>query len=196
MPLAAMLALLVSPVLYEPMPPIAVVGVAESGGSEMSKCDLQLWDALVSLPNRPAAFDEHAPQIAAALAVATRHARDAATLFAVGYFESGFQPRIQDGDCRKLECDRGQARGFWQMHADTAGQQVWADLLGMDHVDLGAVVAARKLRWGRRICHSEAGAISYFAVGTCFGWRGADNRAKFAEKIERKIPACNHRPKK
>ncbi len=196
MPFAAMLALLVTPLLYEPMPPIAVVNAVESGGSETTKCERELWDALVSLPNRPAAFDEHAPQIARALFGATRHARDAATLFAVGYFESGFQPRIQEGDCRKHECDRGLARGFFQIHEDTAGQQVWADLLGMDRVGLGASVAARKLRWGRKMCHSESGAISYFAVGTCFGWRGADNRAKFAEKIERKIAACNHRPKK
>lgn len=194
MALAAILALLVSPVLYEPMPPIAVVGAAESGGSEMSKCDLQLWDALVSLPNRPAAFDEHAPQIAHALAAVTRRAADAATLFSVGYFESGFLPRIQEGDCRKAECDRGRARGFWQMHQDTAGA-AWTDLLGMENTEVGAQVAARKLRHGRRVCHSESGAISFYAVGTCFGWKGSETRAKFAEKIERKIGACNHRSK-
>lgn len=151
---------------------------------------MALLAALNALPNRPAAFDEHSPQIAAALSSATRTARDAATLFAVGYFESGFQPRIQEGECRPHECDRGLARSFWQMHeAITSG--AWGEMLGMKSVHLSAEVAARILRRGRRVCHSESGAISYFAVGTCLGWKGADARARYAEKIERRIAICD-----
>jgi hypothetical protein len=151
---------------------------------------MALLAALNALPARPAAFDEHAPQIAEALAQATRGTRDAATLFAVGYFESGFQPRIQEGLCKPNECDRGRARSFWQLHDWVRG---WSDMIGMDRVGVAADVAARILRRGRRVCHSEAGAISFFAVGTCFGWKGADQRAAFSLKIEQKLASCGHR---
>lgn len=156
----------------------------------MTPCELALLAALNGLPNRPAAFDEHSPQIAAALAGATRGARDAATLFAVGYYESGFLPRIQEGECRPHECDHGKAHSFWQLHDWVSG---WNELVGMDRVNVAADVAARILRRGRRVCHTEAGAISFFAVGTCFGWRGADQRAAFSLKIEQKLAACGHR---
>src|SRR5262245_45105811 len=165
---------------------------AIGGRQQPTECEIAIWDALITLPNRPAAFDEHAGAIAFAMAGATQRARDAATLLSVGYFESGFQPRIQAGECRKLECDRGLARGFWQMHASPLVPE-WGDLIGLeeDTILVGASAAARILKRGRRVCRSESGAISYFAVGTCFGWRGADERARFAEKIERKLGACN-----
>jgi hypothetical protein len=76
------------------------------------------------------------------------------------------------------------------MHeAITSG--AWGEMLGMKSVHLSAEVAARILRRGRRVCHSESGAISYFAVGTCLGWKGADARARYAEKIERRIAICD-----
>src|SRR5687767_12279984 len=45
-----------------------------------------------------------------------RRAEWASLIVAIGYAESGFSLRIMDGRCKPWECDRGRARGGWQVH--------------------------------------------------------------------------------
>lgn len=158
----------------------------------MNGCAAAILTVLTSLPNRASDFDEHAPTIAAAIAQVSSSSREAAGLVTLGELESRFAPRIQAGECRKLECDRGLAHGFFQLHADKVGTTVWNELVGLEKttIDLNVRIAARILGRGRRVCRSEAGAFSYFALGHC-GFAGGPRRATIAARFATRLSACN-----
>lgn len=154
-------------------------------------CEAALIKALNDLPVRePSWREQYAPVVADTVRHLTRSPVKAATLIAIGYFESGFLPRIQAGECLKHECDRGQAHGWFQIHNWVPE---WNELLGLDRpsIELSTRAAFRIVNSGFRVCHEPEGAISYFAFGTCKGWKGAARRALFAEKIARKLQVCN-----
>ncbi len=64
-----------------------------------------------------------------------------------GNFESGFSLRIARDECRSYECDRGRARGMWQMHveavhANYGGRNMWAShklWLALPGLDVGSI---------------------------------------------------------
>lgn len=149
--------------------------------------------AILSLPG----VDAFAAPIAAEAihAVAPTPAR-ASRLIAVGYFESKFLARIARGECRTYvwrgqriaECDAGRARHWWQaQHTSLAPE--WPRLLGIDAptVRLAATVADRTLERGMRACRTVEKTMSYYARGSCRGFRGAANRARLAAAIERRL---------
>lgn len=153
-------------------------------------CEATLVKALNELPTRDATWREtYVPIVAETVRHLTGSPAKAATLIAIGYFESGFLPRIQAGECYAWECDRGQAHGWFQQHPWVPE---WNALLGLDReaIDLTFRVAYRQVNRGFHVCHEPEGAISFYAVGTCRGWKGAARRAVFAKRIEVKLRVC------
>jgi len=97
-----------------------------------------------------------APAFADAIARHARTADEAAFLVAWAEHESHFQERIVRNDCKRYECDRGRARGAWQLHRGAAGQD-WDALPG--NLDAQARSAARMARWALRECKAPLGAF-------------------------------------
>lgn len=167
----------------------------------MTPCAAALLAVLEALPNRPPGFAEHAAVVATAIDRATDGTREAASLLTIGFWESGFQPRIQAGQCEKWECDpyRGRdgqihhrARSYYQLWASPIVPRAdWDRLLGLDQptVDFASVVAFRVLRRGFRACGTVTGALSYYAVAKC-KWSKVKRRADFAAWAERRLGAC------
>jgi hypothetical protein len=153
----------------------------------MTPCALALATVIRSMPGADSA---HVPTIADAIATVAPTPERAALLVAIGYRESGFMPRIQAGDCRKFECDRGLSRSFWQIHKFSRAPE-WHDLLGLEPptIKLAARVADRKLRSGLQVCKTTAGAASYFARGDC-RWPGGVRRGALADSLRPRLSAC------
>jgi len=114
---------------------------------------------------------------------------------AVGWFESGFQERIQAGRCRKYECDAKygpggvflghRARSYWQLQKTSFVAPFWDDMVGSDPMPTfeAARGAARVLGAGYKRCHSLGGAVSWYATHDC---SAADKRAAYAELLFKK----------
>jgi len=94
-----------------------------------------------------------APELAAAIHQRTTNSTEAAFLLAWGRYESNFLPRIIANDCRRWECDRGKARGAWQLHERAAGAD-WDALPG--NLDAQVRSALRMTRWALGRCHGDA----------------------------------------
>lgn len=92
----------------------------------------------------------------------------AALVVAIGYHESGFSLRIGDGLCKPLECDRGRARGPFQVHKYAEAVPVWEQMHGLEHVGVQARVASARLLRGYYTCR---GAGDWF-VATVSGYAG------------------------
>lgn len=106
-------------------------------------------------------------------------------LTVVGNFETHFSLRIQSGECRRNECDRGKAAGTWQLHVGgSVTQTEWEELVGLDPaaVDLSASEAATTLRRAVGMCRKEHGdhvrmMFSSYAGRGCHGsFKGLDER--------------------
>jgi hypothetical protein len=142
----------------------------------------QAWKE--ELPERERA--EQVRPIAEAIARWSDDRELAAIAVSVAWHETKFLARIQAGDCKKFECDRGRARGYFQPHEDASllARERWDDLVGLgDHnVDAQAEVALQLLRRGRKVCRTLEGAASYYAVGHC-RFPGAKKRARTAELL-------------
>ncbi len=114
----------------------------------------------------------------------------ASVLVAQGYFESGFSKRIQEGHCRRYECDGGRARSPWQLHRGTqVPWDTWEQLgtQGVESVTLGARSAARILASTYRACGSLEGALGMYATGRTCEWGGSAKRAQMARSILGKL---------
>jgi hypothetical protein len=115
---------------------------------------------------------------------------------AVGHFESGFQERIQAGQCRRHECDAKfgpggvflyhRARSYWQLQRTSFSAPFWEDMTGPELIPTfeSARAATRVLGAGYKKCHSLGGAVSWYATHDC---SAADRRAAFAEDLARKV---------
>jgi hypothetical protein len=147
-----------------------------------------LW--ILSLPQ---AWKEEVPRaererdmrpVAAAIA---RHPDIAPELVAIIWFETKFLKRIQAGQCKAWECDRGRARGYPQLQKTAAAHvpEVWDSIVGTDpeNVQTAIDAAAPIVRRGKKVCGTAAGAASYYARGACRGWDGAAARGALADRL-------------
>lgn len=173
--------------------------------------------AAMALESLPGPTPRQAPVVAEAVASASEEATCAgewATLdfctpvwsgppeqlvvaeIAVGWFESGFQERIQAGKCRRYECDAKygpggvflghRSRSYWQLQRTSFSRDYWDDMVGAEQIPTfeAARGAARVLGAGYKKCHSLGGAVSWYATHDC---SAADRRAAFAESLFKKI---------
>lgn len=94
-----------------------------------------------------------APSLAASVVQYAKTPTEAAFLLAWGWHESNYQARIIANECKRWECDRGRARGAWQLHERAAGDD-WSALPGS--IDAQARSAARMTRWALGRCKGDA----------------------------------------
>jgi hypothetical protein len=97
----------------------------------------------------------------------------AAFLLAWGDAETHFSLRIHRGQCFKWECDRGRARGPWQLHRNGMAPELWDKMHGVEHVELQAIEAAKRARWAMRECRVQ-GLARIFAGFRMLGAKGCD----------------------
>lgn len=112
------------------------------------------------------------------------------------WWESRLARHVQEGNCRKNECDATQingvivhrARTIWQMQrTGVISNWEWDNMVGVGSVPTytAAWVAARILSRGKTACKTTYGTISYYAVGRC-DWPPAARRYMLYEKLSKK----------
>lgn len=141
--------------------------------------------ALAMLIALPGATPAHAEDIANAVSEASGGDRLlAAEIVSIGFFESGYLERIQEGRCHKHECDHGRARTWWQFQRTSYSRDAWETSVGLEPEAIleASKVAAAVLRSGRERCHSVEGAIAFYARESCH-WSGARYRAKLVNRL-------------
>lgn len=93
----------------------------------------------------PAAREELLRPVAEAIAEVARDDLEAAALISLGWHETKWSRAVLEGRCSdlgRLACDRGKARGGWQVHAWCVATDVEGE----------ARCALRALRYGRAHC--------------------------------------------
>jgi hypothetical protein len=95
--------------------------------------------------------------------------------------ESRLSQRIADGKCRPLECDRGKAKGMWQLHRNTLNRDSWGKQDG--DVELQAHLASEQLKRAYWTCSRSGqpwlvGTINAYAGRRCGdkSWPGLQAR--------------------
>jgi hypothetical protein len=125
----------------------------------------------------------------------------AAVTVTIGDAESGYSLRIQQGDCHTWECDRGRARGTYQLQVGAVQGQdhrLWVALPGLDvgSVELSTDQAVRAIVRSRKQCGSleRAGkdwvgmTFHAYARSTCIGTiKGLDERVRMYHRVLAKI---------
>jgi hypothetical protein len=114
----------------------------------------------------------------------------AALLLTIGYHESGFSLRIHAGLCKPQECDRGKARGPWQLHKNADNAPVWGLMFGQENTTLQVGAADHLLRRNLVTC-SQAPApvrvpsvLTAYAGRRCFvDWPGLNARLSTYERL-------------
>jgi hypothetical protein len=114
----------------------------------------------------------------------------AALVIAIGQAESGFSLRIHDGRCFKWECDRGRARGPWQLHRYAEAVPVWEQMHGLDNIAVQVRVASARLRRGYYTCRGGGdwlvATINGFAGRRCsLVWPGLEARVATWRNVRR-----------
>lgn len=122
---------------------------------------------------------EQLETVARSIAVVAETPELAAMLITLGWFESKFAIRIAEGRCKPFECDRGRARGPFQIHRRAGMTDAeWDGLLGTNAEATLASTreAARRIRAARVRCRSlesrqdwAAGVFSSLAGRGCVG---------------------------
>lgn len=172
----------------------------------MTPCAAAIAIAINALPG---ASSEHVTTTAEAISIVAPTPRRASLLVAIGYSESRFLPRIQAGDCKSYkvrgqmqhECDAEKQKdgtllftslSYFQMKRTSLVPE-WPNIIGLDLEDVTRATRAadRILARGMRMCKTDAGAASYYALGHC-RWPGGQKRALLAEKIRNKLSACRN----
>ena len=98
-------------------------------------------------PDKSAQLDAIAAAVAEVSKDAPRAPREwAALLLTIGYHESTFSLRIQRGQCKPYECDRGRARSAWQLHKNLFTAPVWEQLHGVENTKVQVRAASDALR--------------------------------------------------
>jgi len=146
--------------------------------------------------DKSAQLDLIATSIAEASREAPRPPREwAALLMTVGYHESAFSLRIQRGECKPHECDRGRARSAWQMHRNVFTEPVWEQLHGVEHTAVQVHAASAALKRAYFTCqksgtHWLRATLNGYAGRRCGSeWPGLDQRAAtFAQVIRTSAP--------
>lgn len=94
---------------------------------------------------------------------------------------SAQQRRIADGRCKPLECDRGRAKGLWQLHRNTLNRDSWAKQDG--DIELQAHLASEQLKRAFWTCRRSGvnwltGTINAYAGRRCSdaSWPGLQAR--------------------
>lgn len=126
----------------------------------------------------------------------------AALLVMKARMESGLARRIQEGDCRGMECDayrdaRGtlhyRAHGYWQLQESAmVPRREWRAAIGLDaeSVRTGAWAAAKVLSASRKRCARwspevpwDVATVSGYASGNTCVWSGAPPRVAVYRSI-------------
>lgn len=103
--------------------------------------------------------------------------------------ESALSARIHAGRCYPTECDRGRARGLWQVHqSGPITVEWWAGMAGHGYRETfaAAFAAGYLFSLNERRCKGIDGAISAYASGSCY-WAGIKKRKKHYHKILRML---------
>lgn len=140
-------------------------------------------------PGKRAQLEQLSQSIAKA---ANGHDWVAKALVVIGRFETGFSLRIQSGECRRHECDRGRAAGTWQLHVGgNVTQAEWEELVGLDAsaTDLSAREAATAIRRARGLCRREKGDqvrmmfLAYAGRGCHGSFKGLEDRVAYYRSL-------------
>jgi hypothetical protein len=159
----------------------------------MTPCTLAIASVLSALPGTEPAFANHVPALAQSIASVASSPERAAVYVTIGRFESNFLERVQAGNCKPWECDRGRARSWFQLHAQRMVPRAeWLTLTGLEPEAIARATnaAARIVDRGFRACGTMGGVLSYYARGACRGWTGVEGRRMFSERIRPKLLAC------
>lgn len=124
----------------------------------------------------------------------------AALVVAIGFHESGFSLRIHDGHCRPLECDRGRARGPWQLHRYAEAVTWWDQMQGVDNVELQAKVVSARMRRGYYTCRGAtdwvSATLSGYAGRRCGSvWPGLEQRFATWRRVRKSMDVAASRPR-
>lgn len=135
--------------------------------------------------------------VAEAIAEASHSTREVAVLLALGMRESNFASAVVAGDCSALpkgqRCDAGKARGFAQLH-ESACRAAYQLIAGSpESIRAEARCAIGLLRGGQARCHSLEGAFAAYGTGNSCKWRGAADRVRTANRIERDLAEIQRR---
>jgi len=102
-------------------------------------------------------------------------------MVAIAENESRLSQRIADGHCKPLECDRGRAKGLWQIHRNTLNRDSWAKQDG--DIELQAHLASEQLKRAYWTCKRSGvnwltGTINAYAGRRCSddSWPGLKTR--------------------
>jgi hypothetical protein len=134
-------------------------------------------------PDKSAQLDAIAAAVAEVSKDAPRAPREwAALLLTIGHHESTFSLRIQRGQCKPYECDRGRARSAWQLHKNLFTAPVWDQLHGVENTKVQVRAASDALRRAYFTC-SRSGVpwlqatLNGYAGRRCSSeWPGLDQR--------------------
>lgn len=143
-------------------------------------------------PEKSAQLDQIAAAIAEVSRDAPRSPREwAALLMTIGYHESTFSLRIQRGECKPHECDRGRARSSWQLHRNTFTAPIWDQLHGLENTRVQVQAASDALKRAYFTC-SRSGVpwlqatLNGYAGRRCSAeWPGLDQRVSTFNRLVR-----------
>src|SRR6188768_298082 len=143
-------------------------------------------------PDKSAQLDGIAAAIAEVSRDAPRPPREwAALLLTIGYHESTFSLRIQRGQCKPHECDRGRARSAWQLHKNLFTAPIWDQLHGIENTRVQVQAASDALKRAYFTC-SRSGVpwlqatLNGYAGRRCSSeWPGLDQRVSTFNRLNR-----------
>lgn len=143
-------------------------------------------------PDKSAQLEGIAAAIAEVSRDAPRAPREwAALLLTIGYHESTFSLRIQRGQCKPHECDRGRARSAWQLHKNLFTAPIWDQLHGVENTRVQVQAASDALKRAYFTC-SRSGVpwlqatLNGYAGRRCSAeWPGLDQRVATFHRLQR-----------
>ena len=140
----------------------------------------------------PGSPEKRAQQSALSHAIAAEKLTPDQTAFllAWGDAETRFSLRIGAGRCKPWECDRGRARGPWQLHRDASmTADTWSRMHGLENVPVQAREAAKKVRWALRECRGDVkGAFAVLGGRGCSGTiPGVEGRVEMFRKLRKRM---------
>lgn len=104
----------------------------------------------------------------------------ASLMLAIAWHETRLSLRIHDGRCKPYECDRGRARGLWQLHAHRSlPRERWLKVAGLnpEFTRNAASEAALALVRSRRMCAVASRGRDWVGpVITAYAGRGCGGR--------------------
>jgi hypothetical protein len=118
--------------------------------------------------------------VAEAIATVSRNEQEAAALIAQGWVETKWSRAVLEYRCSdlgRLACDRGRARGPWQVHRWCTA----TDVVGEARCTL------RVMRYGKELCGNRCFTPWHGAFAACASlppdWVGADERVKIMKSV-------------